>query len=223
MCCRVVIYEVEEGEYRRYLKEILRVQDDTQIDMLISYNISPGSFLPVVYNDIAIKAEGMKWGLVPFWTNDEKTMLFNARLETVDLKATFKESFNTRRCIIPIKGYYEWKEDKGIKTPYYFHSEDNTLLPLAGLYQKRKVGTEIKHEFTILTKLADPDIAHIHDRMPVILDQKDLDIWLDPDQNVIDLKKRLISEHMKLSFYKVDQLVNSTRNDSKQLIERIDN
>jgi len=92
-----------------------------------SYNIAPGFIVPVVtknnqenYNELEL----MRWGLVPFWAKDPNIgfKLINARSDSLAQKASFRESFKKRRCLIPASAFYEWKksEDSKNKIPYLF-------------------------------------------------------------------------------------------------------
>ena len=63
----------------------------------------------------------MRWGLIPSWAKEAAVgnKLANARGETVAEKPSFKHAFNSRRCIIPVSGFYEWKTEKGVKYPWF--------------------------------------------------------------------------------------------------------
>ncbi len=222
MCCRVVISEVDERSYRDSLKDLFNVVDDSQMNFNYSYNISPGSFLPVVYKNVVIKASNMKWGLVPFTNSKYKNNFFNTRIETADIKISFKDSFKNRRCIIPISGYYEWRQENGVKQPYYFFSTKNKILPLAGLYKQSFIDGKAVSTFTILTKPSEGDLQTVHDRMPVILTRDLFEEWLNSKD--IDLLKKLVTDNKEqdIRFYKVSTNVNSVRNDSRTLINKID-
>jgi putative SOS response-associated peptidase YedK len=127
--------------------------------------------------------QGLVWGLVPFWAKDKKnaTRAINARAETVHDKPTFRAAFRHRRCLIPASGFYEWRREGKVKTPFYFTPADpDAPLIMAGLWEDWTDGVEHLRSFTILTIGANTLMRPIHDRMPVILPEAAWERWLDP-------------------------------------------
>lgn len=152
------------------------------------YNISPTDTIDVV----RLNAEGqremvpMRWGLVPYFhkgtLKEFKNPTFNARIETVASAASFRDSLKKgRRCIIPISGFYEWTGDKNDKQPHYFTAADGApVMALAGLWE-RWTDPETQQEMlsaTIIVGAASEWMRKYHDRMPMLLDAKDFDAWL---------------------------------------------
>lgn len=189
---------------------------------LPSYNIAPTQNSPIlIYNGKRI-VKPMRWGLIPSWAKDEKfgTRMINARLETLMEKPSYHNLVSSKRCIVITDGYYEWKNDGVQKTPYYFKSPDEKLLPMAGLYDvwKHPDGYLIP-TYTVITKTAQDDIASIHNRMPVILPQEHLDKWLRTDNfsisEVLELAK---DTNPTIEKYPVSSLVNSVKNNSPKCI-----
>src|SRR4051812_41205592 len=135
-----------------------------------SYNIAPSQMIPVVVQDgDGREIRLMKWGLVPHWAKDEKIgfRMINARSETVDEKPGFRDSFKSRRCVIPASGFYEWR--KLDKQPFWFAPYEG-LFSFCGLWaQWKKPDGKILESCTILTTDANDAVAPVHDRMPVIL------------------------------------------------------
>lgn len=131
------------------------------------------------------------WGFPP--ASGKTTPLINARSETMDVLPKFQESFLHRRCVIPVTGYYEWKQEvDGSKTPWRFTLSGSNkrqvsdvgggeadLFVLAGLYM---VDRSLKQRrFVIVTTEPNELAAEVHDRMPVILDEQGMTTWLSPD------------------------------------------
>lgn len=152
-----------------------------------SYNVAPGSNLPVVRRDD--DGEGfvlhcMKWGLIPSFTKkNEKPdfyKMFNARSESVTEKASFRRLLPKSRCLVAVEGFYEWKKDGSKKQPYYIHFKDGRPLVFAALYDTWQSSEgEILYTFTILTTSSSSALEWLHDRMPVILgDKESSDAWL---------------------------------------------
>lgn len=123
-----------------------------------------------------------RFGLVNHWAKDLSAAArqINARSETVREKPAFREAFERRRCVVPADGFYEWRREGRDKTPYWFHPEEGRILRFAGLYEKwrdKATGQELR-TFAILTTAANDVVAPMHDRMPVILAKRTLDMWL---------------------------------------------
>jgi len=133
----------------------------------------------------------MRWGLVPFWWSkplkDLRLATFNARVETVTTKPFFCEPFQTKRCLMPVSGYYEWQDTPAGKQPWYFTASDGPpLLTIAALWDEwknRETGERLKSGAMIITKPND-FVAEVHDRMPVLLKPEQFDHWLSVEMSV---------------------------------------
>ena len=151
------------------------------------YNIAPTMTVDVIRLDKDGKRElvPMRWGLIPAWwakSLKEIPATFNARAESVADKPMFRDAFKGQRCIIPASGFYEWTGDKGNKQPHLFTAADGSpILAFAGLWDRwrdRAAGEDVL-SCTIIVCGANKWMETYHDRMPVILDEKDFDGWLD--------------------------------------------
>ncbi len=194
----------------------------------VSYNIAPSQKAGVIINDGNKNIYTLyQWGLVPHWAKDPKTgyNMINAKAETLLQKPSFKSPFKTKRCLIPAEGFYEWKKIGDKKTPFYILLKDNSPFSMAGLYDewKHPSGNDKLYTFTIITTEANELTAEIHDkkRMPVIIQKKDREVWLDnskyPEDYLLSLLRPLNSELMKA--YEVTSFVNSPKNNSVKCIE----
>lgn len=150
-------------------------------DLQPRYNIAPGQPCPTVGEDRAGRRIGLlEWGLLPAWKDEPKGPFINARAESVATKASFREAFRRRRCLIPADGFYEWKTEEGEKRPYWLHPSDGGLLSFAGIWESwSRPGQEPRHGFAILTTDANDEVAQVHDRMPLVIAPEDRDTWLD--------------------------------------------
>lgn len=148
------------------------------------YNVAPTQPVPIV------RLEGgrrhfvlVRWGLIPSWSREEpQTLLINARAETIADKPSFRGAFRHRRCLMPADGFYEWKAvGKGPKQPYYLRRRDGKPFAMAAIWDNwmSANGSEIE-SCAVVTTQANATLAPIHHRMPVILDERDWDRWLDP-------------------------------------------
>jgi putative SOS response-associated peptidase YedK len=154
--------------------------------------------LPAVCSDSPGKIRLLKWGLIPTWTkNDEDAKVirfktFNARSETIDQKPSFSTTLKNQRCIIPVKGYFEWQHIGKEKIPWYIYHAEDEVLALAGLYNKwtSSATGEVFDTFSIITTEANNFTAEIHNsgkRMPAILDKQSESLWLNLSLNEKDI------------------------------------
>lgn len=195
---------------------------------LPTWNAAPSQQLPVVAQNKDGKRElrPMDWGLKPVWWKPGKAPApINARSETAASGGMFKGAFANRRCIVPASGYYEWKGPKGHKQPYYIHLASGDPIGFAGLYEARRTedGDDWELTFTIMTTEPAPEIAHIHDRMPVILHREDMERWLDRETTEPGAVQPLLHPYDgELDAYPVSTRVGAVANNDPELIEPID-
>ncbi|MGB2692258.1 MAG: SOS response-associated peptidase [Thermodesulfobacteriota bacterium] len=193
-----------------------------------SYNIAPSQEQPIliVSEDRRILTM-MKWGLVPYWSKDPKIgfKMINARSEGIEQKPSFKTPLKRKRCIIMADGFYEWqKSDKKTKTPFYFRLKSGEPFAMAGIWDLWKNGDQTLKTFTIITTTPNELMEPVHNRMPVILNERDETRWLDTEitnpELVLPLLKPYPSDEMES--YKVSSIVNSPKNDIRDCIAAID-
>tara|TARA_Y100001970_G_C14100227_1_gene785062 strand:- start:23 stop:691 length:669 start_codon:yes stop_codon:yes gene_type:complete len=206
--------------------EELNISDwDETINYIPSYNIAPTQKSLVLLggkNKRQIKS--MIWGLIPNWSKNKKSIskLINARSETLHEKPSFKYLIKSNRCIIVSDGYYEWNAINSKKQPYYIYDKQKNILPMAGLWSSSSLNDkEIVLSYTVITKKADKEISHIHDRMPLIIDFDHIDDWFNNDSLIeLNSNSELIRKN-QLNFHKVDSFVNSYRNNNQNCIHPI--
>lgn len=139
--------------------------------------VFPSSTVAAVANDKsgAPRPFPMKWG----YERGGGSLLINARSETAAQKPMFRESMRLRRCLIPATNYFEWQKLDGGKKKYAIRPDGAKVLYMAGLYRLEKDAP--RASCVILTREASKSVAHIHNRMPVILPRERLAEWLSPD------------------------------------------
>lgn len=192
-----------------------------------SYNIAPSQQILTVINDGSKNRLGyLKWGLVPPWAKDTKIgfKMINARAETVHEKPSFREAFQKKRCLVIADSFYEWKRTDDRKVPMRIKLKSDEPFAMAGIWETWKSSKgERVHTCTILTTVPNGLMESIHDRMPVILKPEDEKIWLDTSiQDINQLKSLLVPyEEGVLEAYEVSEAVNSPRNNSLELIQRV--
>ena len=193
------------------------------------YNIAPTQPVLGIREDADGHREAalLQWGLIPHWSKDVaiSARMINARGETVADKPSFRTPFKRRRCILPANGFYEWQKREGGKQPYYIHMADDEPFGMAGLWDVWSKGEETYIEScTIITTSANEVVRPLHDRMPVILDPEDWDLWLDvtiQDANrLLTLIEPYTSEAMTARA--VSRHVNNPRNDDPECIKLAD-
>ncbi|MEQ8693510.1 MAG: SOS response-associated peptidase [Pseudomonadales bacterium] len=166
----------------------------------------------------------MRWWLTPFWAKELSTRyaMFNAKSETAATKASFKEPYRKRRCVVPISGFYEWCRENNQKVPYFIHPEDEPGLLLAGLWDRwrnRESGEELL-SFTILTTAAHDSMGFVHHRQPVMLSLDEARQWLDTQIETSELEYLFASRlPMDLEAQPVSSHVNNARNKDERCVQ----
>ena len=226
MCGRAYETYTEEELLLRYLGE--KRKRNPLGDFKPNFNMCPTQLSPIVLiRDGETTIERMRWGLVPFWAKDVKSAakysLINARSEEIMEKRSYKQAFEKRRCIVPLSGFFEWKRpEEGPKQPFAIRFKDQSIMSVAGVWEHwedKEEGTEV-NSFSILTTGPNALMKRIHNRMPVILSQKDEAKWLDPENhNTTSLQKLLKPCEAKLlEAYEVSSAVNSPKNNRAEIL-----
>ncbi|GHC68947.1 SOS response-associated peptidase [Limoniibacter endophyticus] len=179
----------------------------------------PGSNLP------DRQAFLVRWGFIPSWTRDVSQMplMINARAETISEKASFKAAMRHRRALLPASGFYEWKREGKVSRPYWVRPRNGGIVAFASLVETyaEPGGSEIDTG-AIVTTAANLEFAHIHHRMPVVIDPRDFERWLDcrtqEPRNVTDLLKPAQPDFFET--IPVSDAVNKVANTGPELQER---
>ena len=194
-----------------------------------SFNVAPQSVQPVVRlnrdsgdREFAL----LRWGLVPFWAKDAKFgySTINARAEEAASKPAFREALKKRRCLVPADAFYEWmKPNAKLKIPYAIALTSGEPCALAGLWESWRPAEGPSIEtFTILTTDPNEVTEPFHNRMPVILEPKDYDRWLepgDPARPPVDLLRPYPADRMRA--WPVSARVGNVRNNDPALLEPV--
>jgi putative SOS response-associated peptidase YedK len=198
MCGRFAV----DKEVNELIEEFVAAGGDVQ-DWRPNWNIRPTDRIPVVFEsvkegELTRRLELARWSLVPSWSKElkQKFPTFNARSETAAEKVSFKGAVKSKRALIPAAGYYEWKTEGKVKTPFFIGSTETTLA-FAGLYSWWKNPAVAEDDdakwvlsTTIMTMPTVESLAPIHDRNPMPLPRYFWDDWLSPeldgDQGLVD-------------------------------------
>ena len=189
-----------------------------------NFNVAPTHKIPAVLAmSEQIVMANFSWGLVPSWAKDPAigSGMINARSETVAEKPSFRSALKHRRCIVPADGWYEWQNLAGKKRPHYFSAKDQSLIGFAGIYESWKDPTgNVLWTVSILTQLAKPEFAEVHDRMPVLVAPDLMNVWLSaqsqPLAQILDSSVQLA----QIQHWEVGPAVGNVRNNSEDLTSK---
>lgn len=184
-----------------------------------SWNIAPTTpVLAITAEDDRREADIMRWGFTYSRRGNNggsSRPLFNVRSETLTERPAFRAAFAQRRCLVPINGFHEWRNESGVRTPLWIHRPDELPFALAGIYQ---AGPE-QAAACVITCAPNSLMEPIHDRMPVVLADDDYDAWLDPEARLGMLQDLLAPrEWPDLAARLVSGTVNRAGADGPQLI-----
>jgi putative SOS response-associated peptidase YedK len=196
------------------------------------YNIAPGQNVVAVrqaHDGSGREVVSLRWGLVPAWAEDPKIghRLINARAESLTQRLAFRSAYRDRRCLLVADGFYEWHGKPSIRQPYYYRLGDGGVFGIAALWERWEPPAAPKgiakagsvETCTIVTTEANGLVRVVHDRMPVILGPRDLQLWL----GALDLEElsgllRPFPDDLLVS-YAVSSHVNDVRHDDPTCIE----
>tara|TARA_B100001123_G_scaffold263740_1_gene293781 strand:+ start:6603 stop:7190 length:588 start_codon:yes stop_codon:yes gene_type:complete len=167
----------------------------------------------------------MQWGFRTHLTRKMQSGsgAINARVETVSEKPLFRDSFRSRRCIVPADGFYEWQSTASGRQPYFVQLYDRAAFGFAGLWSQSPNQTgQLIHTFTILTTRANTLLSSLHGRMPVILNERDRQAWFNTETQDMPSKpfeKPYPSSRMTVT--PVSKLVNNALYDSDDCLQTV--
>ena len=201
------------------LKNIFNITN-SDFNITQSYNISPGQNVNII---LSYKLENYllesNWGYTFINSNTQnKQIVINSRIETINSKLLFKDSFLKRKCIIPANGYFEWSQKEGQKKPYLIKLGDGELIYFAGVWRKEKYNDDKRRVFSIITKAANKKINEIHHRMPVVLNANNAQDYLETKDNNLIFDN---FEDVDLNFSEVSKYVNNPKNNDEKCITTI--
>tara|TARA_B100001250_G_scaffold352854_1_gene325848 strand:+ start:56 stop:700 length:645 start_codon:yes stop_codon:yes gene_type:complete len=203
------------GRYYNFISkdELSYLSNNELINKYKNFNIVPTSEVAIVIDNQIVNS---KWGFYPTWLKEMKDSkpLINARLETVLEKKTFKTPFEKRRCIVLMSGWYEWKQEGGSKIPFAFYKQDYEPIKVAGIYNQR---SDDSIEVCILTTSAKNKLNDVHERMPVVLNEKSIYFWNDIEIDINNLIENINLETESIKYHRVDIAVNNPKNNNENL------
>lgn len=169
MCGRYYVDDETAREIEKIVRDL-----DRKLQIERTGDVKPSqSALVLSQREQHLTPEQMNWGFPGF---QGKGLLINARAESVLEKRAFKESVLHRRCVIPAKGFYEWNPQK----EKYSFERSEPILFMAGCFNQ----FQGQNRFVILTTEANASVSMVHDRMPLILEQQEVEDWVLDDYAV---------------------------------------
>ncbi|MEA1920504.1 MAG: SOS response-associated peptidase [Campylobacterota bacterium] len=218
MCGRVGFFD--DVQWKVALSNFVTPYIDNTLGFHPSYNIAPSQPLASLLNTGSY--EYTRFGLIPHWAKDKKLQPINARAESIIQKPSFRESIIHKRALIPINGFYEWRQEGKYKIPYWISPTDSNYFALAGIYDTWHDNSsgEIITSSAIITTTPNSLMEPIHDRMPVILHSKDWKLWLDKEITEADAILPLLKQYSPdlMQAYEVSSFVNAPANNTSQCI-----
>ncbi|WP_068618200.1 SOS response-associated peptidase [Paenibacillus tuaregi] len=207
--------------------ELPEVQEHFQIERVMyyyknRYNISPTQHIPVVLQQNGERIlDEFRWGFIPYWGKDA----VNADLRNVHQNKTYRRMVEKQRCVIPCNGLYYWKQDGKKTYPVRVVMKDRSMFGVAGLFEIwQDTRGEPLRTCTLVMTEANPLIDEFESRMPAILSQEDMALWLDERTNDLELLNPILRPHSaeEMDAYAVTPLIDNSRHDTSECIEEMD-
>lgn len=221
MCTRYVFTDPAD-----MIRDIFTVSDPLPAsNFKPNYNVAPRHIMPIVRptstgREIALAS----WGLIPSFSKDGtfNFSTFNARGEELRDKATYKDPFKSKRCIVPATGYIEFTGPKGDKLAHLFTRTDGQPIALGGLWERWQSAdkAESKETFTVVTTAPNDFAGRFHDRMPLVLELDQVDAWLGahPDEAaglMMPAKEDILQERP------LGKAINNVKNNGPELLAQV--
>jgi len=194
-----------------------------------SYNISPAQTVPVVVERNGQRiVEKMMWGFLPQGAKNANSIFRYktqaVRSEKVLEKHSYRFAIRSQRCIIPVNGFYEWKQAKDQKRPFYLHSGDDKLLGLAGIYSTWTDAEEQEQSLCAVLTIDTESTDNMMPRtLPIVIEQSHENDWLNPTIGDLSTLYEIMrpTGHNTFIVTPVGEAINSTKVDTPELIKRL--
>jgi putative SOS response-associated peptidase YedK len=198
------------------------------------FNVAPTISVPILRraaDSAGFDLAAARWAFVPAWWRKPKPPghSFNARSEDATRNSLWRDAYFGARCLIPAEGWYEWQaaeradpqtgEIRAYRQPHYIFRADRKLVCFAGLMASlRPANQPALVTCAILTRDASPELAAIHDRMPVVLPEESFERWTDPAlHNPVAIGARLACAETEFAHHPVSTQLNAAMEDDERL------
>jgi putative SOS response-associated peptidase YedK len=201
----------------------------TQVSDVVGFHLNGFDFplMPIITQESKQELSNYYWGLIPSFTKSFeesrkiRSLCLNAKSETIFEKPSFKQSVINKRCLVPITGFFEWKnEAETTKIPYFIHLSNETIFSLAGIYSDwfNPIDQKTYYTFSIITTVANELMSTIHNtkcRMPAIIAKENENEWLEKSLSSVQIKALLkpISSN-SMNAYTISPLITSRKQSS---------
>jgi len=187
------------------------------------YNAAPTQLLPVITSSGSSGISWFYWGRPPHFAKSKNLAekIINLSTETLLERPVLKKMLMQNRCIVPADGFYVWKKvGKKTAIPHRVTEASHKPFAFAGLWEEFEDEDEsMVHTFTIVTIKSNDLVLALNERMPVIFDKVQEDIWLNPHSSEIELMNILHAyPSNKMGIYTVSSLINNPAKDHPSLI-----
>ena len=195
---------------------------NTTIGLEPRFNIAPTQDIAAIRDgeDNERELVMLRWGLIPSWAKDPSigNRMINARAETVAEKPSFRVAYSRQRCVVLADGFYEWRREGDVKTPYFISLASGKPFALGGIWENwyDKESDEAIQSTALITTDANDFMRPLHHRMPMILEGEAANDWLGGDKNMLESAS---ANSPPLRAWPVDRRVNNARNQGEELIE----
>lgn len=214
MCGRFAFYSPSEAAVALF-------GVSTSLEIEPRFNIAPTQYVAAVRDNENKERElvMLRWGLVPFWAKDPSigNRMINARAETVAEKPSYRAAYRYRRCVVLADGFYEWRREGDVKTPYFISLASGGPFAMGGLWENwnDKESGDSLQTMTLITTAANDFMTPLHHRMPVILESNTAGDWLAGSNDLLDDVAAITPP---LQAWPVDKRVNNARNEGEELV-----
>jgi putative SOS response-associated peptidase YedK len=209
------------------LKDNFDLEKTPGLKIKPNYNTAPSQLIVGITKNSPLVAHLMHWGFIPSWADPGKSKFrpINARADKIKSSGFYKADFTKNRCLIPASWFYEWKrtivDGEEVKQPYLIKVKGKELFAFAGIYSKHMDAEDKEHFFAaIVTTKPNKVMKSIHNRMPVIIEEKDYEKYLDGEES--DAHKLLVPFKGKLETWRVSTKVGNPENNNKDLIKPLE-
>lgn len=186
------------------------------------YNLAPTQFASAVLDEAGqVSVRRLTWGFPQPHNAKRRYSTINATLERVSSSPLYRGAFRSRRCAVPMAGFYEWQDTPEGKQPFFLARRDGRTMWAAGLWDPRSDRDPAADgSFTVITRPAEDAFARVHNRMPVFLEPGIVEDWLrvEPQRAAALLAASVVPD---VELRPVTRRVNSVQHDDRGLIEPI--
>lgn len=224
MCGRFTL-AISAKQLSEYVMEKYQISDYQANEDFPKFNIAPSTdIISIIHDSKKYRIGTLKWGFIPSFAKDESFQMINAKAESLFEKPSFKKAALSQRCVILADSFYEWDKVNKSNPPRRILTTDQKIFSMAGIWNTyiKEDGSKV-HTVAIVTTHSNEMMSKIHERMPVILNKKGEDVWLNPSiKDQKELEKVLVPYATdKMKMYKVSKKINSPSYDIEDAIIEI--